>query len=446
MKVSYHCGREGLARHNDRDFDLSCAPHIDKDRSKQNLYWQMPGYEGMSFTAMEAAYYRDTYGAGQEAINARYRKQGHKERCRSVDDLLHDDKTKPEEVILAIGDRKDDISPEAFKVCFREFCHKLQKWNNDHAQPMQVLNIAVHADEQGAVHAHLRRVWHYRDKDGNLRLGQDKALKAAGVDLPDPDKPSGRYNNRKINFDTICRQWWQEAVRDQGYDIDTEPEQTDRKHLSTADYIRQDNAQAQARLQQTRAEQRTAAARLDNIQGEILDKMTEADKYAADRQQEADTKLQTVAEAIGNSRALKADAVLIDKLDKAANRIIRNHKPGFFGVRLSSSEYKQVRKALATSLSLKLMAEKSAQAVQELQEVGRAYISIPTPIQEHIRGLEAKYEQSEQNNDKLQEELLDTRAALAKKDKQLEAIRHRYPKVWEAIKLTTVDKTRPSGR
>ena len=67
-------------------------------------------------------------------------------------------------------------------------------------KPMQILNMAIHHDEQGGLHAHIRRVWNTTDKDGNLTLGQNKALEAAGVELPEPDKKVSRYNNRKMTF------------------------------------------------------------------------------------------------------------------------------------------------------------------------------------------------------------------------------------------------------
>ena len=40
-----------------------------------------------------------------------------------------------------------------------------------------------------------------KDKDGHFIIAQEKLLREAGIELPDPSKPEGRYNNRKITFD-----------------------------------------------------------------------------------------------------------------------------------------------------------------------------------------------------------------------------------------------------
>ena len=65
--------------------------------------------------------------------------------------------------------------------------------------------MAYHFDE-ATPHAHLRRVWKYTDRRGYVRIGQDKALRRAGVELPYPGKPEGRYNNSKVMFDAMARE------------------------------------------------------------------------------------------------------------------------------------------------------------------------------------------------------------------------------------------------
>ena len=77
MKASYHNSRDfGSARHNDRDFDLSKAEHIDKDQLKKNIYITI--YPGETFRDTEIKFYRENFGAYVDDINERRKKSHHK--------------------------------------------------------------------------------------------------------------------------------------------------------------------------------------------------------------------------------------------------------------------------------------------------------------------------------------------------------------------------------
>ena len=44
MRATNHSSREwGLARHNDRDFDIEKADHIDPGKQDENYYWNYYG-------------------------------------------------------------------------------------------------------------------------------------------------------------------------------------------------------------------------------------------------------------------------------------------------------------------------------------------------------------------------------------------------------------------
>ena len=262
MRVTMHNGRSGLARHNDRDFATEQAEHIDASRSSRNKYWQMPKYQGMSFTEMELKFYEDTFSEGLEARNKRYLEQRHPERCKSVESLLHGAKTRPEEEILAVGNRHDGVSAEDFAACVNDYVMKLEKWNAEHGKPFRSLNIAVHADERGACHAHWRRVWVARDKDGHLMPNQAKALQRAGVERPNSSAKEGRRNNRKISFDRMARAMWQEVCKKHGFQIETDPVKPDRRHMKTGDFIRADNAAAEE-------DRKVAEARINKLWKEV---------------------------------------------------------------------------------------------------------------------------------------------------------------------------------
>ena len=227
MRVSQHSGREGSAKHNDRSFL--------QQQDDGNRYWCL--YNSRDFEMAERYYYRTTYADALQATNDRYRQQRHPERCKTLEQLYHGRHTKPEEIILQIGDISDAETVKGiFLECLVDYLKRLEKWNEKHGKPMQILNIAVHFDESSP-HAHMRRVWEYTDKNGYKRLGQNAALKAAGIDLPNPGEKEGRYNNRKMVFDAFSRSLWQDVCRSHGLSIETEPRQGLR-HKSVRDYKR----------------------------------------------------------------------------------------------------------------------------------------------------------------------------------------------------------------
>lgn len=237
-RVTQRSGRMGSAAHNDRTFLRGrnvedVAPHIHPERQGDNLAmcWQT----GMDFETAELAFYEKHYAAACEATNKRYRRERHPERCKTPEDLYRGRLTRPEELILQIGDMHTGVDVQTFKACVNEYMKEFTKWNKAHGTHGHVLDVAIHTDE-ASPHAHIRRVWDYHDSDGLVRLGQNKALEAAGVPLPDPEKAVSRYNNRKIAFDAMMREKWQEICKSHGFDVETVP-RPDMKHKDKADYI-----------------------------------------------------------------------------------------------------------------------------------------------------------------------------------------------------------------
>lgn len=241
VRVSQHSGRTGSAAHNDRTFmrDMTDreraekAPHINADATQENLVWSIG--ENGTLKERELEFYRTHYTDAIEATNARYRAQGHPERCRTIEKLYAGAQTRPEEMIVQIGDRDTDVNPDIFTDAVREYLRRLSDWNAAHGGHMHILNVSIHLDETSP-HAHIRRVWDYTDGNGHIRLGQGAALKAAGVSLPHPEKAEGRYNNRKIEFDAWARGVWQEVARDHGFEIETEPRPSMR-HKDKVDFV-----------------------------------------------------------------------------------------------------------------------------------------------------------------------------------------------------------------
>ena len=282
MKASMHNGRQGSGKHNDRSFldGMSAfdrarqAPHIAPWDTGKNLTWRV-GHKGWvhgkggDVEAAERAYYKKAYSAAQEAKNARYRSQRHPERCRSTDDLYTGKLTRPEEQILQIGSKDEQVSPEVFRACVQDYIKELNDWNKAHGRHMQILSVSIHFDET-TPHAHIRRVWEHDSKDGRT-LGQDKALEAAGVPLPDPGKAKGRHNNRKMVFDAAMREKWLDICEAHGLQIDREPV-PDMRHKDKADFIRDRIA---GEIAQAREQADIETARAETVRSERMAAETE---------------------------------------------------------------------------------------------------------------------------------------------------------------------------
>lgn len=241
MKVSHNNSRnQGSASHNDRTFDVWKADHIDLSRLGDNRYWCV--YEGMSFEEAERKFYEEHYGQMIHDQN-RYRPEK-----LDVDDYLRMSRYCPEELILQIGSVGDTVKdPAVFDACFDCYMECLEEWNREHGGHMHVLDYAVHKDE-ATIHAHIRRVWDYTGKDGETRIGLDRALREAGVRLPEPEMPEGRRNNRKMTFDRMMRERWISICEEHGITVDKAPGKA--RHQRIDDYKRDRRIEEISRLRQ----------------------------------------------------------------------------------------------------------------------------------------------------------------------------------------------------
>ena len=229
MRCTMHSGRTRKkdrrsfsTKHNDRNFD-SDADHIAKDRTGQNVVWSWCGTD-MSFDEGELKYYEETFGEQLKQTNINYIKARHKERCKTMDEWRREKMHAPEEQILQIGRMEQYPDVEVSLKCFNEYLAWLNDWNEQHGNPFFIMNWAMHQDEMGAPHFHLRRAWPcVDDKTGLVTTDQTKALLNAGIPLPDPVKPIGKRNNPKMVFDKMCRDKWISIARSHGLEIENTP-------------------------------------------------------------------------------------------------------------------------------------------------------------------------------------------------------------------------------
>ena len=194
MKLTRHNGRSGKhgtynPRHNDRRFDVENSEHIDAERARQNVYWdcyrgftthefrENPEQPDFSFEEIERMYYYEHYGGYVEAQNARNEKTRHTERNRTVEDLLKNNKTCPEESIYQIGTMGESVSPDTLFSIVNEFYQEFERRFGSH---IHILDWALHLDE-GTPHIHERHVFDCENRYGELCPQQEKALEELGI-------------------------------------------------------------------------------------------------------------------------------------------------------------------------------------------------------------------------------------------------------------------------
>ena len=250
LKLTRHNGRAGThgtynPKHNDRSFNLANSEHIDPERVKGNIYWdcfhgfrsaldpQDPDDLAATFSEVEQQFYENRYSEFIEKQNERNAKIRHTERNRSIPDLLSSRKTCPEETIYQLGTLDEHASAEDLLNIVTEFIEEFKARFGDH---VHVLDWALHLDES-TPHIHERHVFDCENKYGEVAPQQEKALEALGFDLPDPNKPLSRRNNRKITFDAACRKMLFEIAKRHGLELEEEAEYGNRKYLEKQDFI-----------------------------------------------------------------------------------------------------------------------------------------------------------------------------------------------------------------
>ena len=250
LKLTRHNGRAGAhgtynPKHNDRSFNLANSEHIDPERAKGNIYWdcfhgfrsaldpQDPDDLATTFSDVERQFYESRYSNFVESQNERNAKIRHTERNRSIPDLLSSRKTCPEESIYQLGTLDEHASAEDLLNIVTEFIEEFKAKFGEH---VHVLDWALHLDES-TPHIHERHVFDCENKYGEVAPQQEKALEVLGFNLPDPDKPLSRRNNRKITFDAACRKMLFEIAKRHGLDLEEEAEYGNRKYLEKQDFI-----------------------------------------------------------------------------------------------------------------------------------------------------------------------------------------------------------------
>ena len=206
-----------------------------------NLYWDCANglrtHEENSrfptFTQHERNEYEKRYGGFIAGQNARNIKAGHAKRNRTVDDLLADVRICPEETIYQIGKEGDCQPPEVLLEIVQEFMDTIEERFGRH---VHVLDWALHLDETSP-HIHARQVFDVENRYGEVEPKQEKALEQLGIPLPFPNKKPSKVNNRKVAFDSICRELLLGICREHGLEVETEAIYGGKMNRQKNDYI-----------------------------------------------------------------------------------------------------------------------------------------------------------------------------------------------------------------
>ena len=217
------------------------AENIAGERTRLNLYWDCTNglrtHEENSrfptFTQHERNEYEKRYGGFIAGQNARNIKAGHAKRNRTVDDLLADARICPEETIYQIGKEGDCPPPEVLLEIVQEFMDTIEERFGRH---VHVLDWALHLDETSP-HIHARQVFDVENRYGEVEPKQEKALEQLGIPLPFPDKKPSKVNNRKVAFDSICRELLLGICREHGLEVETEAIYGGKMNRQKNDYI-----------------------------------------------------------------------------------------------------------------------------------------------------------------------------------------------------------------
>lgn len=212
---------------------------------EENLSGQYP-----TFTQHERNEYEKRYGGFIAGQNARNIKAGHAKRNRTVDDLLNDVRICPEETIYQIGKEGDCPPPEKLLEIVQEFMDTIEERFGKH---VHVLDWALHLDETSP-HIHARQVFDVENRYGEIEPKQEKALEQLGIPLPFPDKKPSKVNNRKITFDSMCRELLLGICREHGLEVETEAIYGGKASREKNDYIIEAQQEKIAELEKRNAE------------------------------------------------------------------------------------------------------------------------------------------------------------------------------------------------
>ncbi len=104
---------------------------------------------------MEKAYYVEKYSDHVEGQNERNRKARHYDRVKTIDGILENNKTCPEETLLQLGNIDGTVSADVLAQISAEY---FEEFNKRYGFHVHILDWALHLDE-ATPHIHERHVF-----------------------------------------------------------------------------------------------------------------------------------------------------------------------------------------------------------------------------------------------------------------------------------------------
>lgn len=168
------------------------------------------GYNGAEDVGeADRLFYEEMLCHGLEAQNERYRKKGNYGRIWwTMDEWRKSVRHRPIENVLLVGNAEHHLHLRALVEAYIKFCDRREERFGE-----IFFLISVFTDIRSKIaHIHERYVLLWTDEEGVRHIGIDRALEQAGVDVLFPGSEEGRYNNRKMKFDQLCREMWRDTV------------------------------------------------------------------------------------------------------------------------------------------------------------------------------------------------------------------------------------------
>lgn len=377
-RVTSHNGRQHKSRgngagkaysnkHNDRNYDLSHSDNIDIKRTPQNEYYvydnnvttrvkselkdnRVVFLNSDNFNNHELKQYEKMFQKAVDAQNERNIKARHKERCKSIEDVLKSTQTCPEETLTYFGDKDNSPIPKSKMIAIHyKIIKELTKL---YGSNIKYLNSALHMDEAGTPHFHDRRVWVYEGKDG-LDICQRKALQALGikkstkrVNAEGKEYEGEKYNNEKVTFTEIERKIKIEIAKKYGLVIIEQPLEPGKYQKSQDRYIAEKEAEQVHILTQA---VEVARAELAVVQSEQLDAV-ESTKEAEKRVESEAHKLAIIKDMcktiIEDAERCKDELVMLEGEKAAEEKELKELRQMKCHEGLSQKEYQKKQKEL----------------------------------------------------------------------------------------------------
>lgn len=308
-KTSYHSGKEGTTKHNLHGHK--------KENSEISVIDFCRQCAGNDITETEMAYYKSTFGDWLERQTEKYKKKGNRNRIKTMEEIHTSKRYRPTETIIQYGNAESAQIPRqyVFRAMILELERKKLEWSKRHGGNLVLLNCSMHFDE-ATPHAHERAIWRYKDDSGMWCIGQEKGMEQAGIPLPKPDKPVGKYNNRGMYYTAMCRRWWQAICEAYGYEVDREPLPR-RSHKSIKDYQYDCDRQAMKNAEENAA--KAIKAREDALQARE-DALQAREQALQVKEREYKKRSESLSEREEKVKAMQADYA--DKRKRIKNYII----------------------------------------------------------------------------------------------------------------------------